>query len=123
MVDVPVYTQAMTEHVARAKFRCTSAKTFSAGSVQTTRWTPDGTTQTVASYPREFVFTATSDYDTPENLRFAQSTPAGSLSMTVDNPAVEFVPGLDYYLDFSPVPTGNVVADAGTAQGAGGALI
>jgi hypothetical protein len=112
----------MTEHVARAKFRCTSAKTFSAGSVQTTRWTPDGP-EPVASYPREFVFTATSDYDTPENLRFAQSTPSGSLAMTVDNPAVEFVPGLDYYLDFSLVPTGDVVADAGTAQGAGGALI
>lgn len=109
--------------VTRAKFRCTSIKTFSAGAVQGTRWAPDGTTQTVASYPREVVFSAASDYDTPENLRFAQFTPSGTLTMTVDNPAVEFVPGLEYYLDISLVPTGDVAADAGTAQGAGGALI
>lgn len=108
--------------VTRAKFRCTSVKTFSAGSVLGTRWAPDGTTQAVASYPREVVFNAVSDSDTPENLRFAQFTPAGVLTMTVDNPAVEIVPGLEYYLDISLVPTGDVVADAGVAQGVGEGL-
>jgi hypothetical protein len=120
VVDMPVYTASMT--VTRAKFRCLSVKAFSAGSVQTTRWT-GSSTEVVASYPREVVFGAVSDNDTPENIRFAQSTPAGSLTMTVDNPAVEIVPGLEYYLDISLVPTGDVVADAGVAQGTGGALI
>jgi len=107
---------------ARAKLRCTSVKAYSAGSVAVTRWNGSGT-DTVASYPREFVFTAVTDNDTPENIRFAQSTPSASLTMTVDNPAVEFVPGLEYYLDFTPVPTGDVQADAGVAEGTGGALL
>jgi hypothetical protein len=109
--------------VTRAKFRCLSVKTFSSGAIQGTRWTPDGTTEIVSSYPREVVFSAVADNDTLENLRFAQFTPAGTLTMTVDNPAVEIVPGLEYYLDISPVPTGDVTADAGVAQGTGGALM
>jgi len=123
VVAVPVYTQPMTSPVTRAKFRCTSVKTFSAGSIQSTRWAPDGTAQIVASYPREVVFTAVMDNDTPENIRFAQFTPAGTLTMTVDNPAVEIVPSLEYYLDISRVPTGDVAADAGVAQGVGEGLL
>ena len=42
----------------------------------------------------------------PENQRFHKATPSGSLTMTVDNPpaAEVFVPGMEFYLDFTPVP-------------------
>lgn len=53
---------------------------------------------------REYEFTAVYDDGTPENQRYALSTPVGSLKITVTNPAVEFVPGRCYYLDISEVP-------------------
>jgi hypothetical protein len=42
----------------------------------------------------------------PENQRFHKATPSGQLTMTVDNPpaAEVFVPGAEFYLDFTPVP-------------------
>lgn len=42
-------------------------------------------------------------YDTsiPEDLRYSQATPSGELKMYVDNPAVEFKLGAQYYLDFT----------------------
>ena len=38
----------------------------------------------------------------PEHNQFAEATPAGELSMYIDNPSVKdfFKPGKKYYLDF-----------------------
>jgi hypothetical protein len=48
------------------------------------------------------------EYDAtiPEDQRFAQATPSGSMEMHIDNPAAlaQFELGKDYYLDFTPVP-------------------
>lgn len=52
---------------------------------------------------REYEFTAVYDNGTPENARYHKATPSGRLLITVDNPAVVFEPGKDYYLDFTPV--------------------
>jgi hypothetical protein len=46
-----------------------------------------------------YEFTAVYDDGIPEHQRFAKATPNGKLTMTVDNPAVSFVPGELYYLD------------------------
>lgn len=43
------------------------------------------------------------DDGTPENHRFAKSTPTGTLKITVDNPDVTFEPSRLYYLDFTPI--------------------
>lgn len=51
---------------------------------------------------REYEFMAVSDTSTPENARYAKATPVGRLTITVDNPAVVFEPGTEYYLDFTP---------------------
>lgn len=67
----------------RAKFRCNSVQTFANGQ-------------------RNYAFSAMHDTSTPENARFTRYTPSGALNFTVDNPAVEFTPGEDYYLDFTP---------------------
>jgi hypothetical protein len=42
--------------------------------------------------------------DTKEDNEFSQATPSGSLKMMIDNPKAKgyFVPGKDYYLDFTP---------------------
>ncbi len=41
----------------------------------------------------------------PEDRRFAQATPSGTLEMTVDNPAAlaELALGRTFYLDFTPI--------------------
>lgn len=51
---------------------------------------------------REVQLSAVHD-GSPENNQFAQSTPAGTLKMTITNPdAMDFLePGKSYYLDFS----------------------
>jgi hypothetical protein len=72
------------EVVSRAKFRCVSMKVGSA----------DG------SGPKGYEFQAMYDTSTPENKRYAKYTPYGKLEITVDNEAVNFVPGKNYYLDF-----------------------
>lgn len=48
---------------------------------------------------------AVSDDGTPENERYHKYTPSGSLTMTIDNPALGefFVPQSYYYLDFTEV--------------------
>jgi hypothetical protein len=50
----------------------------------------------------------TAEYDSalPEDRRFAQSTPTGTLEIFVTNPKVEefFAPGEAYYLEFEKVP-------------------
>lgn len=71
----------------RAKFRCATEKRYSK----------------TADAQRFYEFTAVYDDGTPENKRYAKYTPSGRLEITVDNPAVEFELGKDYYLDFTPV--------------------
>jgi hypothetical protein len=73
----------------RAKFRCASVETYA---------------QT--SGHRNYRFSAMYDPEVPEDQRYAKYTPTGSLTITVDNPAVNFEPGKDYYLDFTPVDAG-----------------
>jgi len=68
----------------RAKFRCQSVQSF-------------GT-----ALPANIAFSAVADASTPENERFTRYTPSGQLTLTVDNPAVVFTPGADYYLDITP---------------------
>jgi hypothetical protein len=77
--------------VVRAKFRCNTEGTRIWGR-------QDGDSQR-----REYDFTAVYDNGSPENQRFVKATPVGHLTITVDNPAVVFEPGQDYYLDFTPV--------------------
>lgn len=75
---------AEEKHVSRAKFRCVSVK-FSAAD---------------QSGPRAYEFQALYDTSTPENKRYAKYTPYGKLEITVDNEAVSFTVGKNYYLDF-----------------------
>lgn len=70
----------------RAKFRCSSIESFAQTSGQ-----------------RVYKFSAEYDADLPEDQRYAKYTPAGQLSITVDNPNVSFELGHSYYLDFAPV--------------------
>lgn len=74
----------------RAKFRCMS-ETHK-------KWGPEDSHVT-----RSYEFMAVYDEITPEDRRFAKATPSGSITITVDNPAVVFEPGRSYYLDFTPV--------------------
>jgi len=75
----------------RAKFRCNTENT----KVWNRR--VDG------AISREYEFSAVYDDGTPENQRYAKATPVGRLTITVDNPAVVFDPGKDYYLDLVEV--------------------
>ncbi len=52
---------------------------------------------------RKFELGAVTDDGTPENERYNKATPAGVLSITIDNPAVKdfLQTGKAYYLDFS----------------------
>jgi hypothetical protein len=70
----------------RAKFRCVSE------------------TKNCYGFPdsRVYKFQAMYDPEIPEDLRYAQATPSGSLEMTVDNPSAQFTVGAYYYLDFEP---------------------
>lgn len=52
---------------------------------------------------RSYEFSAVYDADLPEDQRFAKATPVGTLTMQVDNPAVTFEIGKQYYLDITPV--------------------
>lgn len=74
----------MTTPTTRAKFRCGSVETFGIGG------------------SRVYRFSAEYDTSVPEDVRYAKYTPSGSLSITVDNPAVTFEPGRSYYLDITP---------------------
>lgn len=52
---------------------------------------------------RQIRFQPMYDPDLPEDQRYAKYTPSGNLELHVDNPAVQFEVGRDYYLDFTPV--------------------
>lgn len=73
----------------RAKFRC-HTETLK-------KWGPDE-----SHVSRSYEFMAMYDPDVPEDQRYAKATPSGSLTIAVDNPAVTFEPGKQYYLDFTP---------------------
>ncbi len=49
----------------------------------------------------QYNFMAVGADNVPENQRYHKYTPQGNLTITVDNPSVEFELGADYYLDFS----------------------
>jgi len=68
--------------MVRAKFYCVSATNRDPGC--------------------DYQFSAVADDGTPENAAYHAASPVGSLSITVDNPAVSFEPGKYYYLDFTP---------------------
>lgn len=40
----------------------------------------------------------------PENENFFKWTPSGAINMGIVNPAVDFNPGQEYYVDFTPAP-------------------
>lgn len=75
----------------RALFRCSSAKY--------TKHTSNPNENTL----REFEFTAVYDPSVPEEERYSRFTPSGRVTLTVDNPAVDWQPGKAYYVDFTPV--------------------
>lgn len=68
----------------RAKFKCVGLNKNS--------YNPSAT---------QYNFTAVGADGVPENQRYHKYTPNGDMNITVDNPAVEFVLGKTYYLDFS----------------------
>lgn len=46
-----------------------------------------------------------SDDKTSENYSFSKATPAGSIELSINNPAAfgSFIEGAEYYIDFTPV--------------------
>jgi hypothetical protein len=49
-------------------------------------------------------FTAVYDDGIPENQRFHKYTPSGRIELQVNNEAVDFEPGAEYYVTFTKVP-------------------
>lgn len=89
----------------RAKFRCNSVEMASTAPTKVMRYAPAEGAETTfhMTWRRTYRFQALYDTTVPEDQRYAQSTPSGSLTIVVDNPAVTFEPGRDYYLDFTLV--------------------
>lgn len=88
----------------RAKFRCQSVEMFTTEPTEVKRYVPgDEEPLTYTRWLRTFRFLAEYDTTVPEDQRYAQTTPSGSITIQVDNPAVIFTPGRSYYLDFTPV--------------------
>jgi hypothetical protein len=59
----------------------------------------------------------------PENARFTQATPWGSIELGIDNPRAreQFEPGKQYYVDFTPAVSATPVAsDQGDGGGGNG---
>ncbi|MEU1275344.1 hypothetical protein [Streptomyces sp. NPDC005799] len=87
----------------RAKFLCRSVEQTSPEPVDVMRYdsgSPEPTGE--KTWPRTFRFNAVYDTSIPEDQRYAKYTPSGELKIQVDNPAVSFEPGKQYYLDFTP---------------------
>lgn len=90
--------------MTRAKFRCNSVEQCTEQPVEVTRYVGAGEEPAVdLTWPRTYRFSAQYDSTVPEDERYARYTPSGTLKITVDNPAVVFTPGKDYYLDVTPV--------------------
>lgn len=79
--------------VTRAKFRLIAEKRYAYGDAV------------------EYTFQPQYDSTVPEDLRFAKYTPSGEVRISVDNPAVKFEVGADYYLDFTLVPAAEPAAE------------
>lgn len=87
----------------RAKFVCRSVEQTTDAPVPVMSYSTGKAEPTGATtWPRTYRFHAVYDTSVPENERYAQATPTGSIEMRVDNPAVVFEPGKSYYLDFTP---------------------
>lgn len=72
----------------RAKLRCTSVEDFGPHAA------------------RSYKFSAAVDKaGIPEAEQFTRYTPTASLTIAVDNAAVRFEPGKEYFVDFTPVET------------------
>jgi hypothetical protein len=73
-------------HVVRGKFRCDTA--------------------TKTEYAEHIKLSAVCDDSTPQNKRFHESTPTGSLDFYVTNKALwgHCIPGKFYYLDMTEAP-------------------
>ncbi len=78
----------------RAKFQCTSVRKYQAHieNPETHQWEP--------GFGYEYEFMAVTS-GSEENKQFFASTPTGSLKMSAVR-ADLFVPGQNYYLDFTP---------------------
>lgn len=85
----------------RAKFRCTSVELYSEKPQEVTGYSSSAGEVSRLTWPRVFKFSAQYDPSVPEDQRYAQATPSGTLTITVDNPAVGFTPGKAYYLEFT----------------------
>jgi len=70
--------------MTRAKFRCNQV------------------TQNAGSDAKQYSFAPVYDTSIPEDLRYSKYTPSGSLTLHVDNPAVNFELGKQYYIDITP---------------------
>lgn len=70
--------------MVRAKFRCVSETRYAGTQVK-------------------YEFMPQYDTSTPEDQRYSKYTPSGELRISVDNPAVKFEVGKDYYLDMTLV--------------------
>lgn len=86
----------------RALFRCQSVKMYTEKPYSVQRnFGPGEPVQDVLTWPRTFEFQAQYDESVPEEQRYARATPSGTITMTVDNPAVSFRPGTLYVLEFT----------------------
>lgn len=86
----------------RAKFRCRSVEMYDTEPRTVTVVGRDGRSEERRTWSRTYKFFAEYDHRLPEDQRFALATPSGSVEIHVDNPAVSFEPGRQYYLDFTP---------------------
>ncbi len=75
----------------RAKFKCTSVRKY-----ESTRWEDN---KPISGFLYEYEFYPVTG-SSEENMRFFASTPSGSLKMSAVSNDL-FVPGKEYYLDFS----------------------
>lgn len=85
MAEHAAKTREEEPQTVRALFRCTE--------VTHTKHAPN------ADESRRFKFQAMYDDRVPEQARYAKYTPSGELTITVDNPAVQWETGKFYYLD------------------------
>ena len=75
--------------MVRAKFRVNNIRTYTDD--------PNGL--------KTIVLHAVYDDGIPENQRFAQATPSGTVEITINNPPASdvFKHGQEFYVDFSPI--------------------
>lgn len=64
-----------------------------------------GVTHGVDPTVKNVKLNAVYDDGTPENQRYSRWTPAGTIEMQISNPSASdvFVPGKEFYVDFTPV--------------------